>query len=100
MIASKAIVQIEPMILPRVVRSRAAGPGRLNEDSLLARPGSCAASRRSISASIRCSSMDSAIAPYLRVPRADGNFPNYPPRRELYPIVLTLYLTLFATHQH
>src|SRR5580692_12507253 len=97
MTASRTTVQIEPMILPRVVRNPTAGPGRRNEDNLVARPGSSAASRRSISASIRCSSIDSAIAPYLRVPRADGNSSNYPPRGELYPIVLTLCLTLFAT---
>jgi hypothetical protein len=74
MTASRTTVQIEPMTLPRVVRNLAAGPGRLNEDNLVARPGSSAASRRSISASIRCSSIESAIAPYLRVPRAGGNF--------------------------
>jgi hypothetical protein len=74
MTASRTTVQIEPMILPRVVRNVAAGPGRLKEDNLVARPGSSAASRRSISASIRCSSIDSAMAPYLRVPRAGGNF--------------------------
>ena len=88
-------VQSEPMTRPRVVRSPAAGPGRRKEDSLVARPGSSAASRRSISASIRCSSIDSAIAPYLRAPV--GTSPYYPPRWVVYPIVLTLWLTLFGT---
>src|SRR5579863_6891209 len=73
MAATRAIVKNVPMIRPRVVRSLTAGPGRRNEDSRAARPGSSAASRRSISASMRCSSIDSAIAPYLRVPRAGGN---------------------------
>src|SRR6516165_2618468 len=71
--ASRATVKSDPMILLRVLRNLTAGPGRRNEDSLDARPGSSAASRRSISASMRCSSIDSAIAPYLRVPRAGGN---------------------------
>ena len=78
----------------------AAGPGRRNEDILVARPGSSAASRFSISASIRCSSIDSAIAPYLRVPRASGNYPNYPPRGGVYPIVPYLCLTLSTAHRN
>jgi hypothetical protein len=66
------------MTLARVLRSLTVGPGRLKEDSLAARPGSSATSRRSISASMRCSSIDSAIAPYLRVPRAGGNYLTIP----------------------
>src|SRR3984885_1505084 len=73
MAATRATVKKVPIIRPRVDRSLTAGPARRNEDSLAARPGASAASRRSISASIRCSSIDSAIAPYLRVPRAGGN---------------------------
>jgi hypothetical protein len=72
--ANRATVNNVPMILPRGERSVAVGPGRLNEDSRAASRGSSAESRRSISASMRCSSIDSAIAPYLRVPRdASGN---------------------------
>src|SRR5260370_20820646 len=47
-------------------RSTVAGPGRRNEVRQVASPGSSAASRRSISASTRCSSCDSAIR-HLRV---------------------------------
>jgi hypothetical protein len=72
--ATRATVNNDPMILPRGERSVAVGPGRLKEDSRAASRGSSAESRRSISASMRCSSIDSAIAPYLRVPRApSGN---------------------------
>src|ERR1700757_222810 len=77
-------------------RNQEGAPGLRKEDSLVARPGSSAASRRSISASIRCSSIDSAIAPYLRVPRAGGNCSNYPLHKGVYPIVLRLCPTLFA----
>jgi len=69
----RAIPSRDPITMPRVVRSLTVGPDRRNEDSLEASPGSSAASRRSISARMRCSSIDSAIAPYLRVPRASGN---------------------------
>src|ERR1700744_840045 len=97
MTASRTMVQIEPMTLLRVLPVLAGRAGFLKEDSLEASPGSSAASRRSISASIRCSSIDSAIAPYLRVPRAGGNLYNYPPGRKVYPIVLRLCPALFGT---
>jgi hypothetical protein len=48
---------------------------------------------------MRCSSIDSAIAPYLRVPRASWELSNYPPRREVYPIVLSLFPAVFRTRR-
>jgi hypothetical protein len=66
------------MILPRGLRSLVSGLGRRNEDSLAASLGSSATSRRSISASMRCSSIDSAMVPYLRVPRAGRNYLTIP----------------------
>ena len=50
----------EGLILPALKLYDA---GRLNEDRRVASPGSSAASRFSISASMRCSSIDSAMAP-------------------------------------
>ena len=53
----------EPMTRARAERKTLIRLGRRNADSWTASLGSSAASRRSISASIRCSSIDSAIAP-------------------------------------
>jgi hypothetical protein len=66
-------VNREPMMRARGERSTVAGPGRLNAVRQVASPGSSAASRRSISASTRCSSIDSAIPP--PPPRALGAYP-------------------------
>src|SRR5215470_17318005 len=74
MTATRPMVISDPMILPRGVRSVVSGLGRRNEDSRAASLGSVATSRRSISASMRCSSIDSAIAPYRRVPRSGWNY--------------------------
>ena len=58
------------------------------------RPGFSAASRRSISASMRCSSIDSAIAPPPR--RAPVGYPlDCPPAQDLYPIVPGLPCLVF-----
>src|SRR5215467_16089717 len=78
MTATRPTVIRDPMILPRGVRSLVSGLGRRNVDSRAASLGSSATSRRSISASMRCSSIDSAIAPYLHVPRTGGNYLTIP----------------------
>jgi len=59
--ATSSTVNSEPMMRARGERRTLAGPGRRNAVRQVASPGSSAASRRSISASARCSSIDSAI---------------------------------------
>src|SRR5712691_5152500 len=61
------------MIRARGERRTRAGPGRRKAVRQVASPGSSAASRRSISASARCSSIDSAIQ--LPPRRAQGAYP-------------------------
>jgi hypothetical protein len=78
MTVTRPTVIRDPMILPRGVRSVMSGLGRRNEDSRAASLGSSATSRRSISASMRCSSIDSAMTPYLRVPRTGRNYLTIP----------------------
>src|SRR5690242_13570471 len=61
------------MMRARGERKTRAGPGRRNAVRQVASPGSSDASRRSISASARCSSADSAIQ--LPPRRAPGEYP-------------------------
>jgi DNA repair photolyase len=60
-IATSRTVNSEPTMRTRGERSILAGPGRRNAAREVARPGSSLASRCSISASMRCSSCESAI---------------------------------------
>src|ERR1700761_6441885 len=60
--ATTITVNSEPITRARVDRNSPARPGWRNVARFEARPGSSAARCRSISASMRCSSMDSAIA--------------------------------------
>jgi hypothetical protein len=71
--ATSRTVNSDPMMRARGERSTVEGPGRLNAVRQAASPGSSAASRRSISASMRCSSIDSAIPP--PPPHALGAYP-------------------------
>ena len=71
--ATSSTVNSEPTMRARGERRTLAGPGRRNAVRQVASPGSSAASRRSISASARCSSIDSAIQ--LPPRRAPGDYP-------------------------